>query len=85
MACPPQASKLPAAVDQGWEALGGGPADLVFPDEFLGRWDVESVLTSVELPLGPEFVPDMQVHFACCAAALGCYDPPTFCLCVGCS
>jgi hypothetical protein len=25
-------------------------------------WDVESVLTGVELPLGPEFVPDMRVR-----------------------
>ena len=30
-------------------------------DNFLGVWQVESVLTSVELPLGPEFVPDMRV------------------------
>lgn len=30
-------------------------------ESFLGVWDVESVLTSVETPLGPEFVPDMRV------------------------
>lgn len=41
--------------------MGGGPSDLVFPEQFLGRWEVESVLTNVELPLGPEFVPDMAV------------------------
>ncbi|KAL4419385.1 hypothetical protein ABPG77_002912 [Micractinium sp. CCAP 211/92] len=58
---PAGASKLPEAVDRAWEGLGGGPADLVFPDSFLGVWDVESVLTSVETPLGPEFVPDMRV------------------------
>ena len=27
-----QASKLPAAVDRAWEAVGGGPADLFFPE-----------------------------------------------------
>ncbi|EFN51116.1 hypothetical protein CHLNCDRAFT_55281 [Chlorella variabilis] len=58
---PAAASKLPEAVDRVWEGLGGGPADLVFPDEFLGVWEVDSVLTLVELPLGPEFVPDMRV------------------------
>ncbi|KAI7839807.1 hypothetical protein COHA_006605 [Chlorella ohadii] len=58
---PASASKLPAAVDRAWEGLGGGPADLVFPDQFLGVWDVESVLRQVELPLGPELVPDMRV------------------------
>lgn len=56
-----QASKLPEALDKGWTAMGGGPSDLVFPEQFLGRWEVESVLTNVELPLGPEFVPDMAV------------------------
>lgn len=35
------------------------PALLI--EDFLGVWDVESVLTGVELPLGPEFVPDMRV------------------------
>ncbi|PRW33134.1 hypothetical protein C2E21_7942 [Chlorella sorokiniana] len=55
------ASKLPAAVDRAWEGLGGGPADLVFPAQFLGVWDVDSVLRRVDLPLGPELVPDMRV------------------------
>ena len=44
--------------------MGGGPSDLTFPDLFLGRWDVTSTLVKVDLPLGPDFVPDMQV---CCA------------------
>lgn len=37
LACraPAEASKLPF-LDAGWEALGGGPADLVFPEDFLG-------------------------------------------------
>jgi hypothetical protein len=34
--------------------------------EFLGVWDVESVLTGVELPKGPELVPDMRVGGGCC-------------------
>ena len=44
-----------------WEAIGGGAADLVFPDHFLGHWDIQSVLVSVDLPQGAEFVPDMTV------------------------
>ena len=54
-------TKLGGTVDGVWEALGGGPADLFFPDDFEGVWEVESLLTSVDTPLGPEFVPDMQV------------------------
>ena len=56
-----QASKLPPAVDRAWEKIGGGPADLYFPEEFLGVWNVESTLTSIKLPLGPDFVPDPKV------------------------
>jgi len=51
-----KASKLPAAADRAWEAMGGGPSDLFFPEPFLGQWDVSSVLVSVETPLGDEFV-----------------------------
>ncbi|KXZ49476.1 hypothetical protein GPECTOR_21g702 [Gonium pectorale] len=51
------ASKLPF-LDAGWEALGGGPADLVFPEEFLGEWEVTSVLVRVEMPLGEGAVPN---------------------------
>lgn len=57
---PALASKFPQAVDSAWEAIGGGPPDLAFPDNFIGVWTVQSLLTSVELPLGPEFVPDMR-------------------------
>ena len=55
---PPEASasKLPAVADRAWEAMGGGPSDLFFPASFLGVWDVQSVLTSVETPLGPDFI-----------------------------
>ncbi|CAK0786139.1 hypothetical protein CVIRNUC_009352 [Coccomyxa viridis] len=58
---PAKASKLPPAFDRAWEKIGGGPADLYFPDEFLGIWSVESTLTSIKLPLGPDFVPDPKV------------------------
>jgi hypothetical protein len=37
------------------------PCPALPADNFLGVWQVESVLTTVELPLGPEFVPDMRV------------------------
>lgn len=56
-----KASKLPPALDRAWEAVGGGPSDLYFPEEFLGIWSVESTLASVQLPLGPDFVPDTKV------------------------
>jgi hypothetical protein len=55
------ASKLPEAADRAWEAMGGGPADLIYPDSFLGTWAIESVLESVDLPSGAEFAPDMAV------------------------
>jgi hypothetical protein len=35
-----KASNLGPGVDQAWEAMGGGPPDLFFPDEFLGTWQV---------------------------------------------
>lgn len=41
------ASKLPGFADSAWEAMGGGPADLTFPDTWLGVWDVISVLNKV--------------------------------------
>ena len=52
-------ASTPRLVDQAWTAIGGGPSDLFFPDSFLGSWDVESVLTDVDLPMGSEAVPDM--------------------------
>jgi hypothetical protein len=30
------------ALSNAWEALGGGPSDLFFPSEFLGRWTVRT-------------------------------------------
>jgi len=55
------ASKLPGFADRAWESLGGGPADLVYPEPLLGKWDVISVLTKVETPMGEEVVPDMNI------------------------
>jgi len=57
---PAEATQLPDAADKAWEALGGGPADLIFPPSFLAVWNVESVLVSVELPFGPDYVGDLQ-------------------------
>jgi hypothetical protein len=56
-----EASVLPEALDDVWEAIGGGPADLTFPQEFEGVFDVVSVLTSVEFPSGEDAVPDIEV------------------------
>lgn len=39
-----QAIQLPAPAEAVWEALGGGPPDLVFPEQFEGVWDVMSEL-----------------------------------------
>lgn len=35
---PAAASKLGPTADSAWEALGGGPADLTFPENWLGVW-----------------------------------------------
>ena len=58
---PAEASKLPGIFDKAWEKIGGGPADLYFPEAFAGRWIVDAVLTKVEMPLGAKFVPDTAV------------------------
>ncbi|KAK9840049.1 hypothetical protein WJX74_002564 [Apatococcus lobatus] len=42
---PAQASKLPPVFDRAWESIGGGPADLFFPEDFMGMWEVSSTLT----------------------------------------
>ncbi len=39
-----QAIQLPGPAEAVWEALGGGPPDLVFPEQFEGVWDVMSEL-----------------------------------------
>eukprot|EP00879_Flechtneria_rotunda_P027139 GHRR01029013.1.p1 GENE.GHRR01029013.1~~GHRR01029013.1.p1 ORF type:complete len:201 (+),score=50.99 GHRR01029013.1:143-745(+) len=56
---PAKASKLGAVADSAWEAMGGGPADLTFPESWLGTWDVTSTLVDVQLPLGESVVPNM--------------------------
>ena len=60
--CCRQASRLPAAFDRAWEQMGGGPPDLVFPEEWLGVWEVQSTLTNVQIPLGPDFLPDPKAR-----------------------
>ena len=59
--------------------MGGGPPDLVFPEEWAGVWAVESTLTNVLLPLGPDFVPDPKVTLSparlYCVKAVCCLRP----------
>lgn len=56
------AVETPGAVAAGvrTSALDFKPADLEFPSVFVGVWKVDSVLTKVELPFGPEAVPDIR-------------------------
>jgi hypothetical protein len=54
------ASALPGFADKAWEAMGGGPSDLTFPESWLGVWDVSSVLVGVETPLGEDLIPNMR-------------------------
>lgn len=58
-----QAVSMPQAFDNAWSAVGGGPADLAFPETFLGVWLTESTLTKVETPLGLDYVPNPQVEY----------------------
>lgn len=64
-----RASSLPPAVDRAWEKIGGGPADLTFPDAFIGAWVVNSKLFKVDLPMGMDVLP----------SALVSRLPPVFC------
>lgn len=57
-----QGSLLPPAVDRAWEAIGGGPADLTFPDAFVGRWVVNSKLVKVDVPMGMDVLPSALVR-----------------------
>lgn len=41
------------ALSNAWEMVGGGPADLFFPDEFLGRWIVRPLPTYLLLMYKP--------------------------------
>lgn len=60
--CPSlQAVSMPQAFDSAWSAVGGGPADLIFPDNFLGHWLAESTLSKIETPLGLDFIPNPLV------------------------
>ena len=41
-----------------WEKLGGGQADIYYPDFFEGCWQVGSTLVAVETPKGIEYTND---------------------------
>jgi len=56
-----QGMELPAAANQAWEALGGGPSDLFYPETFLGPWQVTSVLVDFEMPMGQDKVKDARL------------------------
>ena len=45
-----------ATLSDAWSALGGGDADLVFPDLFEGNWIASATTTAVDAPLGVEFI-----------------------------
>jgi len=47
-----------SAVSRAWSAVSGAPADLTFPEAFLGTWIVASTLTQVDKPHGEALVPD---------------------------
>lgn len=49
-------------MDKAWEAIGGGPSDLVFPEDWVGRWDVTSMLVKIETPMGVDILPDSFVR-----------------------
>jgi hypothetical protein len=40
------------ALSNAWQAIGGGPPDLFFPDEFLGRWKVRDSLSATQTDMG---------------------------------
>ena len=72
---PASASKLGGLFDKAWEAIGGGPDDLYFPDAFAGRWIVDATLTKVDMPLGAKFVPDVAVSQSSSAVPCACSCP----------
>jgi hypothetical protein len=63
VAAPSQA--LSSAANTAWEALGGGPADLYYPDEFVGAWYArprralgpEAIVMSTRATCGVQYVP----------------------------
>lgn len=54
------AQALPDAATDLWEKFGGGPADLYYPEAFMGSWMVTSTLVSVEVPMGDEMLTDAR-------------------------
>lgn len=57
--CPP-AEALSDGADRLWEAIGGGPPDLYYPEEFFGTWQVVSTLVDVDVPMGEELLTDSR-------------------------
>ena len=43
-----------------WEKMGGGQADIYYPDLFEGCWQVGSTLVSVDAPKGIEYANDVD-------------------------
>jgi hypothetical protein len=48
----------PELISNAWEKLGGGQADIYYPDVFEGCWQVGSTLVSVDAPKGIEYTND---------------------------
>ncbi|WZN66022.1 hypothetical protein HKI87_14g75850 [Chloropicon roscoffensis] len=53
-----RALAAPELVSDVWEKLGGGQADIYYPDFFEGCWQVGSTLVAVETPKGIEYTND---------------------------
>lgn len=48
-------------ISDAWESFGGGgPADLTFPESFLGEWLVNATLTDIDLPEGADVVSNIE-------------------------
>lgn len=55
-AFPSSSEAIPEVADKVWTAMGGGQADLFYPDGFNGSWQVVSTLVNVEVPMGEEML-----------------------------
>lgn len=55
-----EAKAAPELVSAAWEKLGGGQADIYYPDLFEGCWLVGSTLVSVDTPKGIEYTNDAE-------------------------
>merc|ERR1712087_197819 len=55
-----RALAAPEIVSDVWEKMGGGQADIYYPDLFEGCWQVGSTLVSVDAPKGIEYANDVD-------------------------